>query len=79
MQHAARAFAQDAFAAEHDYVLVLHTDTQHPHAHLTLRALSDWGRRLNPTKADLKAWRQLFARTLRERSVEAEASPAIAI
>lgn len=75
LRDAARAFAQEAFADRHDYVLVLHTDTAHPHVHLTLRARSDDGVRLNPKKADLETWRQSFARTLRERGVEAEATP----
>ncbi len=72
---AARAFAAETFAARHDYVLALHTDADHPHVHLTVRALGDGGERLNPKKADLEAWRQAFARRLRERGVEAEATP----
>ena len=72
---AALIFAQEAFANRHDYVLVLHTDTAHPHVHLTVRARSDDGVRLNPKKPDLEAWRQIFARALRERGVEAEATP----
>lgn len=74
LRDAARAFAQTAFA-DFDYVLALHTDTPHPHVHLTVRALGDDGRRLNPNKADLEAWRQRFAETLRERGVAAEATP----
>lgn len=75
LRDAARAFAQEAFAVWHDYVLVLHTDTGHPHVHLTVRARSDDGVRLSPKKADLETWRQIFARALRERGVEAEATP----
>lgn len=75
LRDAARAFAADEFAGTHDYVLVLHTDTAHPHVHLTVRARADRGPRLNPKKADLEAWRQLFAEKLRERGVEAEATP----
>ena len=33
------------------------------------------GERLNPRKADLQVWREDFARALRDRSVEAEATP----
>ncbi|MBI1198556.1 MAG: relaxase/mobilization nuclease domain-containing protein [Phenylobacterium sp.] len=72
---AARAFAGETFAGRHEYLLVLHTDTPHPHAHLTVRALADDGTRLSPKKADLETWRQGFARALRERGVEAEATP----
>ncbi len=75
LRDAARAFAHEAFADRHDYVLVLHTDTAHPHVHLTVRARSDDGVRLSPKKAELETWRQSFARALRERGVEAEATP----
>lgn len=40
-----------------------------------MRALGDHGERLNPRKADLEAWRQAFAQALRDRGVEAEATP----
>ena len=33
------------------------------------------GERLNPRKADLQVWREHFARALRDRAVEAEATP----
>lgn len=75
LRDAARAFAAEVFAESHDYVLALHTDTPHPHVHVTVRALSDTGWRLNPKKADLELWRQTFARSLRERGVAAEATP----
>lgn len=75
LRDAARAFALETFADRHEYVLALHTDTPHPHVHLTVRALADDGTRLNPKKADLEAWRRDFARALRERGVEAEATP----
>lgn len=75
LKDAARAFATETFAAEHDYLFVLHTDTPHPHVHLSIRALADHGGRLNPKKADLETWRQAFAARLRERGVDAEATP----
>jgi type IV secretory pathway VirD2 relaxase len=40
-----------------------------------VRRLGRDGERLNPRKADLQAWREGFARALRDRSVEAEATP----
>jgi hypothetical protein len=43
--------------------------------HLAVRALGDQGERLNPKKADLETWRQVFAQALRDRGVEAEATP----
>lgn len=75
LRNAATAFAAEEFADRCDYLLVLHTDTAHPHAHLTVRALDDEGSRLSPKKADLEAWRQAFARQLRAHGVEAEATP----
>lgn len=75
VRDAARAFAREAFADRFDYVFALHTDAQHPHVHLEVRSLGDHGERLNPKKADLDAWRQVFAQALRDRGVEAEATP----
>ncbi len=75
MRDAARAFAEETFGEQHDYVFALHTDVDHPHVHLSVRPLGDDGRRLNPRKADLEQWRQTFARALRARGVEAEATP----
>ncbi|WP_240609516.1 relaxase/mobilization nuclease domain-containing protein [Phenylobacterium deserti] len=72
---AARAFAQEAFGDERDWLMALHTDADHPHVHLTVCALGWDGRRLNPRKADLEAWRQGFARALRDHGIEAEATP----
>lgn len=75
LRDAARAFASEVFAERHDHVFVLHTDASHPHVHLAVRSLGDDGQRLNPKTADLEAWRQVFARRLRERGVEAGAPP----
>lgn len=75
MRDAARAFAKRTFADKWEYVFALHEDAKHPHVHLTVRTLADDGERLNPRKADLEAWRQTFARCLRDRGVEAEATP----
>ena len=75
LRDAARAFAVDVFARGHDYVFTLHTDTPRPHVHLSICSRGDAGQRLNPKKADLELWRQVFAERLRERGVEAEATP----
>lgn len=72
---AARAFAVEAFGDRFPYVFALHDEGGHPHVHLTVRALGADGSRLNPRKADLEVWRQRFAQALRDRGVEAEASP----
>jgi hypothetical protein len=75
LRDAARAFAADMFADGHDYAFTLHTDTPRPHVHLSICSRGDAGQRLNPKKADLELWRQVFAEKLRERGVEAEATP----
>lgn len=75
LRDAARAFAVDMFAGRHDYVFTLHTDTPRPHVHLSICARGYAGERLNPKKADLELWRQTFAQALRDRGVEAEATP----
>jgi hypothetical protein len=71
----ARAFAIETFGDNHDYVFVQHLDDKHPHVHLTVRSLGHDGRRLNPRKADLQAWRERFAAELRLRGIAAEATP----
>jgi type IV secretory pathway VirD2 relaxase len=75
VRDAGRAFARAAFGDRFDYVFALHTDEPHPHVHVTVRCFGYSGERLNPKKADLEAWRQGFAAALRERGVEAEATP----
>ncbi|WP_374570636.1 relaxase/mobilization nuclease domain-containing protein [Phenylobacterium sp. J426] len=72
---AARGFAADAFSGRFEYVFVLHRDTDHPHVHLTVRPFGSNGERLNPSKADVAVWRELLAEQLRERGIEAEATP----
>ncbi|WP_419756246.1 relaxase/mobilization nuclease domain-containing protein [Brevundimonas sp.] len=75
VQDAARAFASEIFGERFAYVFVLHDEGRHPHVHLTVRTLGRDGERLNPRKADLQVWREHFARALRDRAVEAEATP----
>ncbi|WP_027556007.1 relaxase/mobilization nuclease domain-containing protein [Bradyrhizobium sp. Cp5.3] len=75
VKDSARAFAIETFGYNHDYVFVQHLDNKHPHVHLTVRSRGQDGRRLNPRKADLQAWRERFAGELRLRGIEAEATP----
>lgn len=72
---AARSFASRTFAGNHDYLLVEHRDTKHPHVHLTVRALGHDETRLDPRKADLQMWREGFALELRGQGLAAEATP----
>jgi hypothetical protein len=73
VQWAAREFAR-AELADHKFVMVLHDHQANPHVHISVRAESKHGRRLNPRKTDLHRWRETFAAKLRERGIEAEAT-----
>lgn len=72
--NAARNFAAEQFAG-HQYVFGLHHDShgpdepKHPHVHLCVLMRDEFGRRLNPRKADLFEWRVRFAEKLREEGV----------
>jgi hypothetical protein len=72
---AARSFGRTVFADQLDYVFVLHTDVANPHVHMVVKSSDERGRLLQPWKSDLELWRQVFAEALRERGVEAEATP----
>ncbi|EHR71201.1 hypothetical protein BurJ1DRAFT_2367 [Burkholderiales bacterium JOSHI_001] len=73
VQRAAREFAK-AELADHKYVMVLHDHQANPHVHISVRAESRHGLRLNPRKADLHRWRETFAERLREQGIDAEAT-----
>ena len=73
VQWAAREFARMELT-DHKYVMVLHDHQANPHVHISVRAESKHGKRLNPRKADLHRWRETFAAKLRERGIEAEAT-----
>lgn len=83
---AARELAREEFQANYEYVMVLHTPetdpseqpSPNPHVHLVVKSLGHDGRRLNPRKADLQRWRDLFAERLREQGIEAESTPRFA-
>jgi hypothetical protein len=71
---AGRDFAREQFALRHRYALVLHTDQDHPHVHLVVKAVSEQGERLNIRKATLREWRGAFAQHLRAHGVAAYAT-----
>ena len=73
VQRAAQEFAQTELA-DHKYVMVLHDHQANPHVHISVRAESRAGRRLNPRKADLHRWRETFAEKLRGWGVDADAT-----
>lgn len=75
VKDAVRSLAEDEFGGRHDYVMALHTDTKHPHVHLTVRTVGEDGIKLNLRKADLQHLRDQFASRLRQRGIDAEATP----
>lgn len=74
LKEAVKSVAQTEFA-DHRYVLVVHDDTDHTHVHLCLQAKNQTGKYLNPRKADLGRWRESFAQQLRNRGIDANATP----
>jgi hypothetical protein len=71
---AVRKLALNEWQLKHRFAMVLHTDDDHPHVHVVLKARSEEGRRLNIKKATLRAWRKEFASNLRELGVAANAT-----
>ena len=71
---AVRKLALNEWQLKHRYAMVLHTDDDHPHVHVVVKAVSEQGQRLNIKKATLRAWRQQFASNLRDLGVAANAT-----
>ncbi|MEI5688862.1 relaxase/mobilization nuclease domain-containing protein [Sphingomonas kyungheensis] len=74
VKEAALAFAREEFA-NRSWVAALHVDRDHPHVHLTVARRDYDGRRFNPDSDDLLRYRQRFAQKLRDRGIEANATP----
>jgi hypothetical protein len=71
---AVRKLALNEWHLKHRYAMALHTDDDHPHVHVVVKAVSEQGQRLNIKKATLRAWRQQFAANLRELGIAANAT-----
>jgi len=71
---AVRQLALNEWQLKHRYAMALHTDDDHPHVHVVVKAVSEQGQRLNIKKATLRLWRQQFASNLRELGVAANAT-----
>ncbi|MEG3178828.1 relaxase/mobilization nuclease domain-containing protein [Sphingomonas sp. RB3P16] len=74
LKAAALDFAREEFA-NRSWVAGLHVDRDHPHVHITIARRDFDGRRFHPDRDDLFRWRQRFAEKLRERGIEANATP----
>lgn len=80
VRRASCAFATTVFGATHQYLMAVHhpgndDDTKHPHTHLTVKVRGYDGSRLDPKKADLQVWREVFAAKMRDQGYEVEATP----
>lgn len=75
LREAALTFAREEFAGR-SWVAALHVDRDHPHVHLTIARRDHDGRRFHPGRDDLFRFRQRFASKLRDRGIEANATPA---
>ena len=74
---AAKTFAREKFGLQHRYAMALHTDQDHPHVHLVVKAEGQDGRRLHIDKAMLREWREHFAQLMRDQGVAANATPRV--
>jgi hypothetical protein len=75
MRRAVRDFAADNFGGNHEYVFALHADTDNDHCHLVVKCRGFDGKQLRTTPEKLQHWRESFAERLRERGIDAEATP----
>ena len=75
LKAAALDFAREEFA-NRSWVASLHVDRDHPHVHVTFARRDHDGRRFHPNRDDLFRFRQRFAQKLRDRGIEANATPA---
>lgn len=73
VQAAAVEFARQEFPG-HRWAWTFHGHQGHPHVHMIVRAEGRHGRRLDPRKADLHRWREVFAKALRARGIEADST-----
>lgn len=76
MYRAVKNFASEEFS-NHKFVMAQHLDEKHPHVHICVMARDIEGKRLNPRKNDLQAWREQFAYKLKEQGIEAKATKRI--
>ncbi len=74
LRRAVKGFAREQFGVTYRYATLLHTDHDHPHMHLVVRAISEESRRLNIRKDTLREWRARFAQQLRAQGVATNAT-----
>ena len=65
-------------ARPYRYAMVLHTDQQHPHVHMVVKAEAEEGQRLHIDKEMLRTWRKDFAQLMRDQGIAANATRRVA-
>jgi len=75
MRNAIREFASTTFGHNHEYIFVMHTDTENTHGHLAVRCRGFNGRQMQMGPGVAQEWRVAFAALLREQDIHAEATP----
>lgn len=71
----AREFLAEEFGENHNYVFVAHQDKEHFHIHAVVKMRGHNGKQLQTQKADLRRWRENFAKRARENGIHMDASP----
>jgi len=74
-RNAVNDFVNSELRPRVDVMVAFHHDTNHPHAHVTVRGRQHNGQTFNPGKSVLERYREQFAIALRRRGIEAEATP----
>lgn len=69
-----REFLDEQYEGEHDYIFVLHNDTEHPHIHSVICMRSINGQKLDPRKKYLHELRKKFAEKCREHGIMLDSS-----
>ena len=75
---AVRAFSAEMFSGNHSYMFAMHNDTDNPHGHLMVKMRGHDGVKLDPRKADLKRYREVFAEKCQEQGINVDSSPRLA-
>ncbi|SHE52185.1 Relaxase/Mobilisation nuclease domain-containing protein [Modicisalibacter ilicicola DSM 19980] len=74
VKNTVREFAKQQFGQNHQYAMALHTDTDSPQVHLTVKSLGYDGHRLHVKKGDPKKWRESLAAELGRLGIKAKAT-----
>ncbi|MDN6297532.1 MAG: relaxase/mobilization nuclease domain-containing protein [Halomonas sp.] len=74
MKDAVREFAHRQFGQNHQYVIALHSDTESPQVHLTVKNLGYDGHRLHVKQGEPQKWRELLTVELERLGIKAKAS-----